>query len=1220
MRIVIDMQGAQTSSRFRGIGRYTLSFAKAVIRNRGEHEIILALSGMLPNTIESIRNTFDGILKQENIRVWHAIGPVKEESSGNESRRCIAELMREAFLASLQPDVVHIASLFEGFVDDAVTSTGCFGDDIPVTTMLYDLIPLLNPEQYLKPNPNYADFYQRKLKMLGNAKSLFAISEFSRQEALSNLSMNPDKVVNVSTAVEDSFSPIAFEETRKKSMRLAFSLQRPFVLYTGGIDERKNLPRLIQAYAKLPFNLRMNQQLVFGGNIGENDVAYFKQIARNEGMEEDEFTFTGYVTDEQLTQLYNTCLLYVFPSWHEGFGLPALEAMACGAVVIGANTSSLPEVIGMQDALFDPFDVNAISAKMQLALTDEVFRDLLRNHGLLQAKKFSWDETAKKSLEEWKKLSSAKNNIRSNTILREGKLIKAIAPFLTSADEASIISTSQFLAQNASAGIVRQLFVDVSELCQRDAATGVQRVVRSYLLQLLNDPPCGFSVQPVYATQTEGYRYAKAFTKKIMDQDSSIESDQFIRWMRGDIFFALDMQHHVQLAHANDYVLMRKDGVVVKFLVYDLLPIQLSDYFKESSSKQLHEQWLEMIASQDEAICISKATKDAYEEWLITKKISRNNGFTTNWVHIGADIESSKPSFGMPENAEELLSIIRSKTTFLAVSTLEPRKAQTQILDAVEQLWLKGVDVNLVFVGQQGWKIDDFVERISSHVEKNNRLFWLKGISDEYLDQVYTASSCLVAASINEGFGLPLIEAARHGIPIVARDIPIFREVASNHAYYFSGYESEDLAKALDEWLLLNRVRSAPESKEISWSTWSQSTESLKKILINQNYKRRQLFIDISTLVLHDARTGIQRVVRSVLNELLLNPPEGYRVEPIYATVNQGYRYARQIREKFLDEARSLCSDDLIDFSPGDIFLGLDLDHHAPRVHSSFLKYIKDQGVGVYFMVYDLLPIQFPNFWEPQHQVDRVVSEWLSVITNLSGAICISESVSKELQEWIDQNKPSLKNKFSINWFHLGADVENSVPTLGLPSDADYVLSQLKIRPSFLMVGTIEPRKGHLQVLDAFDDLWKSGADVNLVIVGKQGWMVDILVSRLRLHSELYKRLFWLEGISDEFLETLYANSTCLIAASFGEGFGLPLIEAAQHNLPIIARDINVFREVADKNAYYFKTDQSTELSHNVKEWLMLYKSNQHPKSENMNWFSWKESTKKLVEILHDNQ
>lgn len=164
MRIVLDMQGAQTESRFRGIGRYTIAFAQAVARNRGEHEVMLALNGLFPESIEPIRAAFDDLLPQENIRVWHVPGPVCEGHPGNDSRREAAEFLREAFLASLRPDVIHISSLFEGYLDDAVTSIGRFDTSTPVSVTLHDLIPLLNPEHYLQPNPRYEQYYLRKIE------------------------------------------------------------------------------------------------------------------------------------------------------------------------------------------------------------------------------------------------------------------------------------------------------------------------------------------------------------------------------------------------------------------------------------------------------------------------------------------------------------------------------------------------------------------------------------------------------------------------------------------------------------------------------------------------------------------------------------------------------------------------------------------------------------------------------------------------------------------------------------------------------------------------------------------------------------------------------------------------------------------------------------------------------------------------------------------------
>ena len=134
-----------------------------------------------------------------------------------------------------------------------------------------------------------------------------------------------------------------------------------------------------------------------------------------------------YVTDDDLVALYSLCKLFVLPSLHEGFGLPALEAMACGAAVIGSNTTSIPEVIGRNDAMFDPSSAHAIARIMQRALTDQAFHESLRRHGLQQAKKFSWDITARRAL---KAFETLRDDRRMRGELLEGapyrRLIKAI--------------------------------------------------------------------------------------------------------------------------------------------------------------------------------------------------------------------------------------------------------------------------------------------------------------------------------------------------------------------------------------------------------------------------------------------------------------------------------------------------------------------------------------------------------------------------------------------------------------------------------------------------------------------------------------------------------------------------------------------------------------------------------------------------------------------------
>ena len=1043
---------------------------------------------------------------------------------------------------------------------------------------------------------------------------LLAISEHARSEGVGVLNLPSDRIAHVGTAIGPEFRPINVTSAQASAVRDRFGITRPLVLYTGGADERKNLPRLIEAWAALPLPLRQGHQLLLAGRMQDSNVVELQRISYLHGLQEDEVVFGGYVSDEELIQLYNLCALFVFPSWHEGFGLPVLEAMACGAPVIAANTSSLPEVVGTNEALFDPFNITSIRDKIQSALTDAAFVYRLRAHGVVQAKRFSWDITALRAIAAWEGLASIAVTEPRSPVFERRNLLRDIASHAGhgNASEKELVSLSACIAQNESNGGIRQLLIDVSELCQRDSATGVQRVVRSYLHHLLRNPPRGFLVQPVYATQTDGYRYARAYAASVLSKTPpSLMDDEPITWQRGDIFFGLDMQHHVQIAHAGTYARLRQEGVVVKFLVYDLLPIQLADFFKDNNAKELHGQWLEIIAAQDEAICISKATADALEDWIATQRVKTAPSFCTDWVHMGADLEGSKPSRGLPPDAPKTLSALESRPTFLTVSTLEPRKAQEQILDAVEHLWAGGDDVNLVLVGQQGWKIDALVDRIAKHPENGKRLFWLQGISDEYLDRVYQASTCLVAASINEGFGLPLIEAARHGIPVIARDIPVFREVAGPSAFYFTGETGAQLAVALAEWQQLHSSGMAPPSTGMHWLTWQQSTEQLKLALVGRNYPRRQLLVDISELAQRDARTGIQRVVRSVLKEWLENPPDGFRVEPVYATLAQPYRYARNFAAQFTGAPSGALQDDPIDFSPGDIFFALDFQPQVQTAHAGFFQHLRQQGVAVKFLVYDLLCILQPEYF-PTGSAEGL-SSWLEVVGDTDGAVCISQAVADELNDWMGARAWKRLRTFQLAANPLGADVDGSAPTRGLPANAQEVLTTLKKRPSFLMVGTLEPRKGHLQVLEAFERLWNSGNDINLAIVGKHGWMVDRLVERLHAHPELGKRLFWLEGISDEYLEKVYAASTCLIAASYGEGFGLPLIEAAQHKLPIIARDIPVFREVAGTHAYYFSATAASDLAQSLNNWLGLFRIDQHHKSDAMPWQSWKTSAARLM-------
>lgn len=833
MRIVIDMQGAQTESRFRGIGRYSLSLAQGIVRNRGEHEVYLLLNGMLSDSIESIRTAFIGLLPQSHIRVWYAQGPVFDQNPSNSARKEVAQRIRQACIDDLKPDVVHITSAVEGYGDDAVIGSPLLDTHALVSATLYDLIPLVSPGQYLDGNAGYKKHYLEKVEAFKNYGLLLSISDFAREEALSLLPLDSINLVNVSTAADDIFRPVSLSLDERHALDKKFGLREKFVLYSGGADDRKNLPQLIKAFAVIKAELE-DIQLVFAGKMPEYHINRYKDLALAEGLGETDLVFTGYITDSELVALYSSCQVYVFPSWHEGFGLPPLEAMKCGAPVIGANTSSVPEVIGWEEATFDPFDIHAISGKLRQALTDDNFHAALVTHGLQRAEQFSWDRTGKAAVAAFEQALAKSVKPPAEHAQLSADAVQALIDALASTGHLHTGAVDILLLAKAIdyslQGLADKptLFVDISELCKHDGKSGIQRVVRSILLEWLKNPPAGYVIRPVYTKAGEPfYRYAAQFTTMFLGHEAGdADQDEPISYRAGDIYLCLDLLMDV-LPHKQTYLdTMRAHGVSIFFVVYDLLILQLPHCFVESLQAH-YVKWINAVAQYDGAMCISHAVADELREWLDKNSPPRKRPFRIGAFHLGADIDQSMPSTGLPDNPALRIESLEAFPNFLMVGTLEPRKGHAQTLDAFELLWASGVQANLIIVGKHGWLVDELAARLVSHPELGRRLLWLEGASDEYLEHLYNHCDCLIAASYGEGFGLPLIEAAQYKLAIIARDLPVFREVAGEFAWYFNGASAQDIADSLAEWLKLYEYKQHPQSGEMPWLTWKGSAQQL---------------------------------------------------------------------------------------------------------------------------------------------------------------------------------------------------------------------------------------------------------------------------------------------------------------------------------------------------------------------------------------------------------
>ncbi|OBS09992.1 glycosyltransferase [Acidihalobacter prosperus] len=1209
MRIVLDLQGAQTESRFRGIGRYSLSLAKAIARNRGEHEVIVALNGLFHETIEPVRAAFEGILPQENVRVWEVPGPTRATNPNNRQRRQVAERIREAFFASLDPDVVLITSLFEGYGDDAVTSVGELDGNTPVAVVLYDLIPLINPDENYKSNDILREHYSRKIQSLKRSQQLLAISESARQEAIDAVGFDEHRVVNVSGAFDPSFHRLNLSEQEKGEVCRRVGITREFVMYTGGADDRKNLRRLIQAYAELPDGLRDIHQLVLAGKMPEGHAKDLLKTAKSCGLTDEEVVLTGYVEDDDLLKLYNSCALFVFPSLHEGFGLPPLEAMACGAPVIASNATSLPEVVGYEDALFDPCSVSSISRKMEQGLVDEDFRASLAAHAKSQIGKFSWDESAKRAL-------------RAVRVFDRGSSVKGLAPV-------NVQKTSKFLQNNKKILVIKldhmgDLLLAVpaiTKLRARYPYATIDAVVGSWNASIAEQ-----------IKVFDNLFFLDFFKKKSAESPSAKDSEigEFLDRL-GEYDIAIDLRRQrdtrfllakVKAKHKAGYQTFDPDiddKLDVVLPSYPDIPFETTPLNRTSITVQM----LRIIDALPEDI------NDYVSLPALAERRKDDSSAVAIFPHAGNDVKE----WGR-ENYRGLIELLDQDARIEAINVYFASD------DEARRFGL-GSDGKITI--HAGLEFSDLVQSLARNaicVANNSLGVHLAG----YLD--------LIVLGVYAGH-----ETVAEWAPVFGDSYVVHESVSCSPCHIASRsdcqHEMRCLANISVEFVynkVMEAVSSLRDDRDASGSGAIQTSVSSAKspdeivtellnsladcgggdftdadkgriarcvasniVPVGQN---RQLFVDVSALVHVDAKSGIQRVVRSVLGYLLNNEPSGYDVIPVYANADRlGYFRANAFSSSFLGEpAVGGLRDDAISFYPGDVFLGLDLHPHVVSAQRETLEQMRRHGVLIKFVVYDLLCVLMPHFFD-----DALVTafrQWLEVVAASDEAVCISKAVADELTDWVDRNDPKRSRPLRISWFHLGADIENSSPSRGLPPDAEEVLRTATGRVNFLMVGTLEPRKGHAQALAAFEVLWEEGSTANLIIVGKEGWKTGELAERLRSHPEMNKRLFWLEGISDEYLERIYAASTCLIAASEGEGFGLPLIEAAQRHLPIIARDIPVFREVAGKHAYYFEGREPEALAKSVNQWLGLYDSNTYPQSSDIPWMTWSQSVEQLLSII----
>lgn len=256
---------------------------------------------------------------------------------------------------------------------------------------VYDLTPFITPKEHTTIRVSiYRTFFPRTLK---TADMIIVDSYSTKNDIVRYFKIPEEKLRVIHLGVDEDYKPLPEDNVEK--IKQKYNLNYPFILYVGTLEPRKNIPTLIKAFYKLKKS-GLPHKLVITGKKGWKYKDIFELIDKLE-LQKD-VVFTGYVPKEDLPALYNAADLFIYPSLYEGFGLPPLEAMACGTPVITSNTSSLPEVVGNAGIMVDPYDVDGLAKVMYEVLTNEGLREELRKKGLERAKLFSWKKTAEETL------------------------------------------------------------------------------------------------------------------------------------------------------------------------------------------------------------------------------------------------------------------------------------------------------------------------------------------------------------------------------------------------------------------------------------------------------------------------------------------------------------------------------------------------------------------------------------------------------------------------------------------------------------------------------------------------------------------------------------------------------------------------------------------------------------------------------------------------------
>ncbi|WP_400767976.1 glycosyltransferase [Methylosinus sporium] len=1200
MKILIDLQCCQTEAQSRGMGRYSLSLAKEIVRIGREHDFMFLLNR---HYLDKSADLISEIAKIDDLGnvILHDYPSVQYDWHERQRREQVANVLRNDRIETVSPDVYHISSVFEG---ESVYGAAAAFIDFPKppiirSATLYDFIPLLYPDKYLTDWP-VALWYKRTSSLVPQLDVGLAISDATKKDAERLFHMRPERVVNIFGSVADHFRILSASEAHRGAIWRRFAPGQKFILYVGGPDFRKNLDGTLEAFAIANKELADKYKLLIVYDIKGAEALALREKAARLGVAPLVVT-TGFVSDDELVELYNAASLFVFPPLYEGLGLPVIEAMRCGAPVLVGDNSSLTEIVDDPAYRFDAEKPADMAKSMARALTKEGELQRMRAYSRERAALFTWEKSARRALDAWEETYAARRGRKTPSAAGRVPRIAMFTP-LPSAKSGIADYSAEFLPALSKFASFEIFVDDVAEvetyfddmpIWHHTQFPFKAHLYDAIVYQLGNSPFHHYMLP-----------YIESFPGVVVIHDAYLG---YLSYDPGnpDAFIRRMIQEHGGPARA--IVLAGEGGDRTARALVDALP------------------------------CSATATHRSLGV-IVHSRFARN-------VLVGAARPGAAPQIAvLPQyrarpprettpsraQARETLAIVPDSLVIVSLGHVAHTKGVLELIEAfTRSTAAKSGMAQLILVGElEGGANHDspYAREVLRAIGDRSDIHITGYVEKEDYDLYIAAADIGVQLrTLTRGeTSRAILDLLTSGTPLVYNRMGSSAELPPEVGVALEGYAPADIAEALDalasdpqlrqtyreaalrycdETLDPDKVGARFVQTVVAMTARAETcgpkivSKTIARLLrdapitrelvqdIARAYVRQErseiaprLLLDVTHIREGDLETGVQRVVRELTRAAYSWSDAKVRPQA-FAYTDAGLIFADDYAQRCGARA-AVEADDMrfgaLDLRPFDKILMADGTWHLSDWMREPLTRLGAIGGEAYGLVHDILPLQHPELFEDHVKIS--VTNWLTLLLEKgSGLICTSQSGADGLIDWITSSGITPRAGLRIGYARLGADFTSRVGAATPITEAAADLAQRE--NLFLMVGTIEPRKGHDYVLDAFERLWASGADATLVFVGKAGWNVDSLLQRFENHAEKGKRFFYLGFAPEADMARLYQSASATIVASIAEGFGLPIYEAAHFGSPLLLSDLPVFQELGGEHARYFGAGSSSELA-----------------------------------------